>query len=154
MPSPLPVALLLLTVATAAPAQWQRVQQLPPDTPIAVLERGRTYPTPCHMDRSDDQTLTCIIASPYVTPRTLVFPKAAIAAVYTEELSDAPGPAPLLIGSVLGGGLGGALCNQSPAGTIVVCIALGAVVGAGTALSAPRYPRPPHIIRRRIYTNP
>ncbi len=153
MPNPLPIALLLL--AATANAQWQRVQQLPPDTPIAVLERGRTYPTPCHMDRSDDQTLSCITVTPYVPPRTLVFPRGAVAAVYTEDLSDASSPTPLLIGGALGGGFGGALCNQAPAATIVVCIALGAVVGAGTAASVPtRYPRPPHIVRHRIYTNP
>ena len=154
MPNPLPLAFVLLT-ATAAPAQWLRVQQLPPDSPIAVLERGRTYPTPCHMDRSDDQTLACITVTPYLPPRTLVFPKAAVAAVYTEELSDAPNPTPLLIAGALGGGLGGALCNQAPAGAIVACIALGAAIGAGTLISAPaRYPRPPHIVRHRIYMNP
>jgi hypothetical protein len=55
-------------------SRWLKVEQLPPGKAIAVLERGRTYPTSCDMDLADDTTLACLRAIPYSPPRRLIFP--------------------------------------------------------------------------------
>jgi len=55
------------TPATPDP-HWFRVEQLPLGKTIAVLERGREYPTSCSMDSANDTTLTCTQATPYSPP--------------------------------------------------------------------------------------
>ena len=133
---------------------WFRVEQLPPGKAIAVLERGREYPTSCNMDLADDTTLTCTQASPYSPPRRLVFPVSNIAAVYAEEVTFGPSLAGVLIGGGIGAGLGVGVCNEAPVRTIIACSLLGGGIGAAVVLTPPRLPRPPHVRRRLIYSAP
>jgi hypothetical protein len=106
------------------------------------------------MDLADDTTLTCTQASPYSPPRRLVFPVSNIAAVFAEEVTFGPSLAGVLIGGGIGAGLGVGVCNEAPVRTIIACSLLGGGIGAAVALTPPRFPRPPHVRRRLIYSAP
>jgi len=133
---------------------WLRVEQLPPGKAIAVLERGREYPTSCNIDSVGDTALTCTQATPYSPPRRLVFPMGNIAAVFIEEVTFGPSLTAILIGGGIGAGLGVGVCNEAPARVIVTCSLLGAGIGAAVALTPSPVPRPPHTRRRLIYRAP
>jgi hypothetical protein len=133
---------------------WLKVEQLPPGKAIAVLERGRDYPTSCTLDLADHTTLACIQSSPYSPPRRLVFPARNVAAVFTEELTSGPSLTALLVGLGIGGGLGAGVCNEGSARVILTCSLLGAGIGAGVAASPSPLPHPPHLRRRLIYRAP
>lgn len=136
---------------TTPDPHWLRVERLPPGKAIAVLERGRQYPTSCTMDLASDTTLACIQPVPYSPPRRLVFPTRNIDAVFTEEIESGPSLTALLVGLGIGAGLGAGVCNEGSARIILTCSLLGAGIGAGVAASPSPLPRPPHIRRRLIY---
>jgi hypothetical protein len=129
---------------------WLKVEQLPPGKAIAVLERGRQYPTSCTMDLASDTILACTQPVPYSQPRRLVFPTRNIDAVFTEEIESGPSLTALLVGLGIGAGLGAGVCNEGSARIILTC----SLLGAGAAASPSPLPRPPHIRRRLIYRAP
>jgi hypothetical protein len=133
---------------------WLRVEQLPPGKAIAVLERGREYPTSCNMDLADDTTLTCTQASPYSLPRRLIFPVSNIAAVFSEQVEFGPSNKAVIVGLVIGAGVGAGICNQASGGIIATCSLLGATIGWAAATTNPPGPPPAHIHRRLIYRAP
>jgi hypothetical protein len=157
-PAPFPPASSPQAPSTPPPTtpdpHWLRVEQLPLGKAIAVLERGREYPTSCNMDLANDTTLTCTQASPYSPPRRLVFPMGNIAAVFTEEVQSGPSLTALLVGLGIGAGLGAGVCNEGSARTILACSLLGAGIGAGVTLNPSPLPHPPRIHRRLIYRAP
>jgi hypothetical protein len=153
-PAPAPPPAPSTPSPTTPDPHWLKVEQLPPGKAIAVLERGRDYPTSCTLDLADDTTLACIQTSPYSAPRRLVFPARNVAAVFTEELQSGPSLTGVLLGAALGAFLGGGICHEGSASTIVTCIGLGAGIGAGAAASPSPLPRPPHLRRHLIYRAP
>jgi hypothetical protein len=143
------------TLAPVKPdPQWLKVEQLPPGKAIAVLERGREYPTSCNMDLADDTTLACLQTVPYSPSRRMVFPMGNVAAVFTEEMKSGPSLTALLLGLGIGAGLGGGVCNQGSARVILTCSLLGAGIGAGVALSPSPFPHPSRLSRHLIYRAP
>jgi hypothetical protein len=133
---------------------WLNLDQLPPGKAIAVLERGRAYPSSCNIDLVNDTTLTCIQATPYSSSRRLIYPKGNIAAVFLEEIKFGPSLTAVLLGLGIGAGLGAGVCNEASARTILSCSLLGAGIGAGIALTPPPFPHPPRVRRRLIYRAP
>jgi hypothetical protein len=142
------------TPPTMPDPHWLNVEQLPPGKAIAVLERGRTYPTSCNIDRANDTTLTCIQAVPYYSPRRLIFPKGNITAVFIEETEFGPSLTAVLVGLGIGAGLGAGVCNEAAARTILACSLFGAGIGAAVAFTPSRLPHPPRIRRHLIYRAP
>jgi hypothetical protein len=155
------IALLILFAAfihvtvKAQPAfdDWSAVERLPLGARIDVIERGG-HPTPCRINMTDDNTLTCIVSSPYAPPQRIVFPFASIAAIYVLEPHKGFSLKGVLITTATFAGVGGAIGARGGGGTAAIGALLCGVVGANVALddSPGRYPMPPQ--RRLVYRVP
>jgi hypothetical protein len=136
--------------------QWRNIESLQPGDPIAVLETGHQYPTPCRFDDATDDSFTCIAYAPYSVSRRIIYPFHSITAVYTEEQTFEPPASHVLIAAGIGATLGGLLCRNTSPGAIVLGTVIGAATGALVVLSPPPtpFPRRPRIRLHLIYQAP
>jgi hypothetical protein len=138
--------------------QWLKVESLQPGDSIAILQPGRSLPTPCRFDDVTDDTLTCNVYPPGSSPRRTVYPIHSIQAIYVDEWDTSRGanPAPIVLGAALGGFLGGGISKEGSVRTIAVCVSLGSAIGAtvGYIASSDYTPPRPHLHRRLLYQIP
>jgi hypothetical protein len=145
--------------------RWSAVQQLALGKYVEVKVRGQAGPDGCRLISVSDSTLICIRAwDPEAdwdgaSGIRLVFPRSAVESV--SVLVDAGPERRFWAGAGIGFAIGAALCGRLGPGPLFICGGVGALIGAGFALSPPPspygWPRPeprPTWRQRLVYRAP
>jgi hypothetical protein len=123
--APLPAA----TVSVARDAQWERVESLPPGELIELRDRATGVHTECVLAYASSSAVGCDTGGTYDPARRVVYPKAAIDAVWITRWVHEPSGKAMLIGAGAGALVGGlALRGTSPGGT-TIGVGIGGLLG-------------------------